>query len=289
MAARRGGRSRHALLASPARRTAASSIGSCAAARSRQRLSRLPAYRSGVPEHAIELVVARLDLGPAGLREAAALLSEEERQRAGRILLAGARRRFTVARALLRRLLGERLGVPAAAIELVYGRRGKPALGGAHAHADLRFNLSHRDGIAAYAFARGRALGVDVETVRALPEADDIARSAFSPRECAAYFALEARDRPLGFFNCWTRKEAFVKALGEGLSHGLGGFDVSLAPGEPARILRVDGTPGERCGWVLHAFTPAPGMAGALVARAAEAQPERIVLCTESVHELAAA
>jgi 4'-phosphopantetheinyl transferase len=242
-----------------------------------------------MPEPAIELLVARLDVGPAALREAHAVLSEDERQRAGRILLARERRRFTAARALLRRLLGERLGVPAAAVELTYGRRGKPELGGVHADAGLHFNLSHRDGIAAYALARGRALGVDVETVRALPEADDIARRAFSARECAAYFALEARERPLAFFNCWTRKEAFVKALGEGLSHGLGGFDVSLAPGEPARILRVDGTPIERCGWVLHAFTPAPGMTGAVVARAGDARPDRIVLCTKSQHELAAA
>jgi phosphopantetheinyl transferase len=87
----------------------------------------------------------------------------------------------------------------------------------------------------------------------------------FSRRENAAYQALDPRDKPIAFFNCWTRKEAFIKALGDGLYHPLDRFDVSLAPGEPARILRVDDTPGEACGWRLESFCPAPGFVAAVV------------------------
>ena len=109
---------------------------------------------------------------------------------------------------------------------------------------------------------RGEA---EVEAVRAVPHADTIAAHLFSDRENAAYRALDPRDRPLGFFHCWTRKEAFVKALGDGLFHPLDRFDVSLAPGEPAAILRVEDTPGDRCGWRLESLSPAPGFVGAVV------------------------
>jgi 4'-phosphopantetheinyl transferase len=134
------------------------------------------------------------------------------------------------------------------------------------AGSDLRFNLSHSDELAVYGFAAGRELGVDVEEVRGLQDATDVAARFFSRRENEAYLALEARDRPQGFFNCWTRKEAFIKALGDGLYHPLDRFDVSLAPGEPAKVLRVEDTPGE-CGWTLHSFSPRPGFIGAVAFR----------------------
>jgi len=250
-----------------------------------------------MPEDAFELVVARLDIAPAELRVAAALLSEDEDLRAGRFLLAQERRRFTAARAGLRRLLGARLGASPGSIEFTCGRRGKPALAGAFAGSGLRFNVSHHGETVAYAFSDGSDIGVDIEAVRELPDADEIASCAFSPRERATYFALEARDRPRAFFDCWTRKEAFVKALGDGLGHGLHGFDVSLAPDEPARILRVGGLPGERCGWTLHAFAPAPGMTGAVVVRRSLARAARDALqpapvlhdVMEQTHERAAA
>lgn len=232
-------------------------------------------------DSAIEVVVTRIDVGPDTVGASAALLSAEERERARRFALDRDRRRFTVARARLRQLLGMRLGVRPGSVELTYGQRGKPALGGALAHSGLQFNVSHCDDVAVYAFSPAREIGVDIEAVRVIPGADEIAAHAFSPRENAAYLALAPRDRPLGFFNCWTRKEAFVKALGDGLSHGLGRFDVSLAPGMPARILRVDSTPGDRCGWALHGFVPGPGLTGALVVQRVHgpmADPERITV-----------
>jgi 4'-phosphopantetheinyl transferase len=150
-------------------------------------------------------------------------------------------------------------------IALVYGGHGKPALAPRYADVDLRFNVAHSDDVAVYAFATGREIGIDVEAVRVIRDADDIAARFFSRRENEAYLALDPRDKPLGFFNCWTRKEAFVKALGDGLYHSLDRFDVSLAPGEPAMILRVENTPGEHCGWRVESFSPAPGFAAAVV------------------------
>jgi 4'-phosphopantetheinyl transferase len=116
-----------------------------------------------------------------------------------------------------------------------------------------------------YAFAQGRAVGIDVEAIRTIRDADAIAARFFSRRENETYRALDPEDKPLGFFNCWTRKEAFVKALGAGLSHRLDRFDVSLAPGEPARILSVDGIASPDCGWTIHSFIPRPGYIGAVV------------------------
>jgi 4'-phosphopantetheinyl transferase len=232
----------------------------------------------------IEVVVTRLDVGREAVRASAALLSDAERQRASRFVFARDRRRFTVARARLRRLLSAWLGVRPESVELVYGAHGKPALARRYAAADLRFNVSHSDDVAVYAFSHGREIGVDIESVRAIHAAEDIAARFFSHREYVAYLALAPRDRPLGFFNCWTRKEAFVKALGDGLSHPLDRFDVTLAPGEPAKILCVGSTPGDHCGWTLHSFVPAPGLIGAIVLQkfahetASKAEPLRIEL-----------
>jgi 4'-phosphopantetheinyl transferase len=208
-----------------------------------------------------ELMVGSLDIDAGSL---AGLLSADERQRAGRFAFERDRRRYIVARARLRQLLGERLGAAPESLQFVYNPHGKPALARRPGQRDLRFNVSHCGEVAAYAFADGRDVGVDVEEVRELPDADDLAMRLFSRRERAAYMRLPVRERPQGFFNCWTRKEAFIKALGEGLSHPLEAFDVSLAPGKPARLLRVGGVPASRCGWALSSFVRDPGLVGAV-------------------------
>lgn len=214
-----------------------------------------------------EVVVARLDAGPGAVRTCAALLSTEERRRAARFAYERDRQRFIVARARLRELLAARLAVEPESVEFAYGARGKPALARRFAHADLRFNVSHSGDVAAYAFLRGREIGIDIERVREIHDGDDIAAHFFSRREYETYLALDHRDKPAGFFNCWTRKEAFVKALGDGVHHPLDSFEVTLAPGEPARILRVGPAPGDACGWLLRSFIPVPGFIGAVVAQ----------------------
>lgn len=217
------------------------------------------------PSPAIEVVVARLDVAPEAVCASAALLSDAERLRASRFAFDRDRRRFIVARARLRQFLAARLRVPPEAVELAYGAHGKPALARRFADADWRFNVSHSDEVAVYAFSTGCEVGIDVEAVRVMRDADEIAARFFSRRENEVYQALAPRDKPMGFFNCWTRKEAFIKALGNGLYHPLERFDVSLAPGEPAKILRVEDMPGDECGWCLDSFSPAPGLVAALV------------------------
>ncbi len=214
----------------------------------------------------VEVIVARPDVGSEAVSASAQLLTDQERQRAARFAFEPDRRRFIVARALLRQLLAARLGVRPEAIELAAAARGKPALAGCLAASDLRFNVSHCQDVAVYAFSSGREVGIDVEAVRELPDADDVAARWFSRQEYATYRTLEPGDRALGFFQCWTRKEAFIKALGDGLFHPLDRFDVSLAPGEPARILRVEDVPGDRCRWRLEGFSPVPGFVAAVVA-----------------------
>ena len=211
----------------------------------------------------VDFVAARLDVPPAEVCAAADILSDDERQKARAFTFEVTRRRFVVARGTLRRLLAVRLGVEAKAIDLVYGKHGKPALGGRLAASGLRFNVSHCDDVAVYAFTRGCEVGVDVEAVRWFADADDVASRFFSVVENREYARLHALQKPEGFFNCWTRKEAFIKALGSGLYYPLDAFDVTLAPDEPPKILRVRNTSGERCRWTLQSFSPASGYVAA--------------------------
>lgn len=214
------------------------------------------------PQHSevyFELVVARLDEGAEGVAALAALLTDDERSRAERFRFERERRRYIVARGRLRELLASRLDEEPGALQFGYGDNGKPAL----ADGRLHFNVSHCDELAVYALSREREIGVDLEAVRPIPEADDIAARFFCRSESEAYRALPAESRALGFYNCWTRKEAVVKALGEGLSMPLDAFAVSLAPGEPARMVHFGGQRGDG-GWRLHSFTPRPGFVAAV-------------------------
>ena len=212
-----------------------------------------------------EVTVIRLEKNPEEIRLLRKLLSDTELRRAERFTFDRDRNRYIVARARLRELLATRLNVRPEAIELTYGVHGKPVLARRFEDTDLRFNLSHSDDVAVYAFSLGREIGIDVEAIRAIPDADDIAAKFFSRRENEAYLDLDPSDKPLGFFNCWTRKEAFIKAIGEGLYYPLDSFDVSFSPGEPAKILRIKDMPGSECGWCMDSFSPAPGFVAAVV------------------------
>lgn len=214
-----------------------------------------------------EVLLARLDSEPAATDELAWCLCDAERARAGRFVFERDRRRFVAGRARLRHLLALRLGTRADAVEFDYGPRGKPRLGGRFAGSGLRFNVSHCGDVALYAISTGHEIGVDIEAVRELEHADGIAAQFFSRRENEAYRALDTRDRAQAFFKCWTRKEAFIKALGDGLYYPLDAFDVSLAPEEPAAILRVGDVAGAACGWALHDLDPGvePRFAAAVV------------------------
>jgi 4'-phosphopantetheinyl transferase len=195
------------------------------------------------------------------------LLSRDERERAEKFRYAEHRQHYIVARASLRRLLAERLRIPPSAVEFVETEYGKPRLAPVHRSANVEFNLSHSGILALYAFTSGRAVGVDVELIREVPDADDLAERFFSPTETASLRALPLDRRSLAFLACWTRKEAFIKALGLGLSCPLDGFDVTIDPDAPARITRIDECIDRVSKWAMQAFTPYPCYVAAVAYR----------------------
>ena len=192
------------------------------------------------------------------------VLSPDERARAGRLKFDRDRRRFVSSRGILRTILGRYLGTAPAAIEFCYGPFGKPSLGPGGSRHRLRFNVSHAEDIALYAIALGREVGVDVERIRTGVPIDEPAGRFFSASERAVLASLPASDRTDAFFRCWTRKEAFIKAHGEGLSFPLDQFDVSFAPGESAAIIAIRRDPSEGARWSLHEIPAGPYHAAAI-------------------------
>ena len=202
------------------------------------------------------------DLDEAASDGAAALelLSADERARAERFVFDVHRRRFVACRAALRRLLADRLGVAPRELRFEYGPVGKPSLG---AGAGLRFNVSHSDRYAVLALAQGAELGVDIERVRPLRDMDLVADRVFSAAERAGLNAVPADRKAEAFFAGWTRKEAYIKARGEGIAL-LGAIEVALVPDDSPRLIRVTGKPDEPERWSIGAFSPVPGFAAAI-------------------------
>jgi len=195
------------------------------------------------------------------------VLSAAEVERAGRFARADDRRRFVVGRATLRALLGACLSVPPERIDFVEGPHGKPELAPDMAQGGLRFNVAHSGGWVLLAAAHGVAVGVDVERVRPLPDAEALAERFFAAAEAAALRALPDGLRAGAFFACWTRKEAFVKAHGAGLTLPLGSFEVTLCPGDAPAVVRVDGPGDTADAWSVWSLAPDDGYIGAVVAR----------------------
>lgn len=223
-----------------------------------------------------EVHVWRVSLTATPERVAALIgtLAPDERLRAARFRFPRDRTRSIIGRGLLRAILARYLGREPGAIALRYNAFGKPALADAPGWGGLRFNVSHADDLALYALARDREIGVDIERVRADVAVARVAERFFSPREVAALRALDPGRQPEAFARCWTRKEAYKKARGEGISVGLDRFDVSLAPGEPAAIL-ASREEDAGCGrWSLHHLAPHPGYVGAV---AVAGEPGRLV------------
>ena len=211
-----------------------------------------------------------LQLPDSQLEACRRLLSAEEARQADRFYFERDRRRFIVARGTLRRLLGAYLQADPSHIELANGARGKPAVVHPQEGDKLEFNLSHTTDLAVYAFARGRQVGVDVEAHRPLDDLRQLAGTVFSPHELAVLDSLPPAQQVSAFYACWTRKEAFIKAIGEGLYFPLDHFDVTLAPSEPARLLRVQGDPAALNRWQMAAFDPGNGFSGAVVFEGAQ-------------------
>lgn len=192
------------------------------------------------------------------------LLSPEEKERADRFHFLKDRNAFTIARALLRILLARYLAQPAQQLRFHYNQNGKPAL----VEHSLSFNVAHSGDLALYAVAQSQDIGVDVEYMRAGVEYESLARHFFSPREVAWLLELPVEQRRAAFFACWTRKEAYIKARGLGLSLDLTLFDVALQPQQPVALLETREEGQSASDWSLYSFTPPrQDYAGALIVR----------------------
>jgi len=199
----------------------------------------------------------------------ALLLSMDESQRAARFRFEREQRRFTVGHGLLRILLGRYLDLPSENLQFTYSATGKPAL---VAETSLRFNLAHSGELALVAVTMDREIGIDLEFLRPLPEAQELAGKFFSPLERDELAALPPDRKTEAFFGGWTRKEAYLKARGDGLTYPLDQFSVSLAPELPARLLKVAEGTDEMARWSLQSLSPAPGYVGALAVRSLDWQ-----------------
>jgi 4'-phosphopantetheinyl transferase len=210
----------------------------------------------------VHLWLAHLDHHAAGSLNP--LLSEDELSRADRFHFTKDRNHYIVARGLLRKLLATYLDLSAAELRFAYAEKGKPSLK-TEQGGSINFNLAHSGGLALYAFSLGREVGVDLEFIREDLAEEKIAQRFFSVREIEELKTVPADLRKQAFFNCWTRKEAYIKARGEGLSMPLDEFDVSLVPGESAALLRNHKEPAEVSRWSMQSVAVPTGYVAALV------------------------
>jgi 4'-phosphopantetheinyl transferase len=248
-----------------------------------------PPEHLALPIDEVHVWRVALDLETRRIKTLLDLLSPDERERATRFHFPIHRQRFIAARGLLRTVLARYVNTSPQSLRFSYGPHGKPALADAASAEDtlkrglqrerraggldpgtsrggvgvqasacpassawLCFNVAHSEGLALFAVAHNREVGIDVESLLRKLTNDQIAERFFSPKEVAALRALPVELQRQGFFNCWTRKEAYIKARGKGLSLPLDQFTVSLAPGEPARLLETAGEPDEALKWTLR-------------------------------------
>lgn len=207
----------------------------------------------------IHLWVAYIDRLSSRSAQFRTLLSEDECQRADRFIVDDARLRFTVARGVLRTVLGWYFDVAPDEIVFSYGQHGKPSVSD---RQEIQFNLSHSANVIVLGVTQNKAIGVDVEKIRFVNEMTTIAHDYFSESEQETLFVLPEEQRERAFFTCWTRKEAYIKATGDGFSLPLTDFDVTLEPDQPARLLRASGDDPTR--WSLLSIDTIPGYVGAV-------------------------
>lgn len=225
----------------------------------------------GLAPEELLVISACLEPGDATFQQLRETLSQDELERAARFRFEAHRRQFIAARGILRTIVSRLENVPAGAVRFHYGEHGKPYIDG-----DLRFNMSDSGDRAIFAFVRGREVGIDIEKVRQLRDAVALARRFFAEGE--AQRVLGARETDRAFFTCWTRKEAYIKARGEGLSMPLDSFEVSVDPADAPRLLSARLDPSETSRWRMEALDPEPGYIAALVVEGPALRMRRVSL-----------
>lgn len=222
-----------------------------------------PALDSQTGHGTVDAWFASLEVDDAALGAMRGCLSAAERQRADRFVFARDRMAYITSHAALRQVLARYADSSAAGVAFGEGPQGKPFLR-SPAVMGLQFNLSHSGGFACIGVTHGARIGVDIEVVRDVDDMPLLARQCFAPAEAAALEQLPPNDRRQGFFNAWTRKEAYIKAIGAGLSCPLESFEVTLAPGDEPRLRVIDGSAGKAARWSMRTLEPMPGLVTAM-------------------------
>lgn len=215
--------------------------------------------------HNLHLWSASLNVADQIYEELEQYLSPDERRRADQFVFSQDHRNFVAARGILRSILARYLNCQPGNIFFNYSTDGKPALGSPELAKRLEFNLSHSSGFLVVAVTQGLKVGVDIELLRQMPDMNLIASHSFSECEQKAFSRLPVEETLPGFFGCWTRKEAYLKAIGDGLSIPLDSFDVSLSPENPISMLSNRINPDAVSGWSFFTFVPSQGFIGAVV------------------------
>ncbi|MEW6067029.1 MAG: 4'-phosphopantetheinyl transferase superfamily protein [Nitrospirota bacterium] len=221
---------------------------------------------SGLPLSKKDIHIWRvaLDSPVISVQKLKQTLSIDERIRAERFHFEKDRTYFIIRRGILRTLLGFYLGIDSRKLQFCYGKYGKPALADISGKGTICFNISHSGGVALYAFTRDCEIGVDIERIRDIPEMDQVVEHFFSEREKSVFRSLPKNRQKEAFFNCWTRKEAFIKAIGDGLYLPLDKFDVSATSDEPAKLLKIEGDSKGASQWFIQDLKPANRFASAI-------------------------
>jgi 4'-phosphopantetheinyl transferase len=220
----------------------------------------------------VQIWCARLDVGSEELHAFNKHLSTDEKERAARFAIAVERNRFVAARAILRELVGAYVHELPVSLSFECSALGKPRLHRRPGAPDLRFNLSHSHNLALFAFSLGREIGVDIEKILPKFANAGIAEQYFSVREQEELRAIPNEHRAESFFRCWTRKEAYIKARGDGLDIPLDSFTVSVERNESPKLWSADSE-----NWKIYALKVQPGFVGAMVVE----RPECRVLYLE--------
>jgi 4'-phosphopantetheinyl transferase len=208
---------------------------------------------------------ASLDQPVGTIARLECLLSEDERQRAERFHRPIDRRRFIAGRGILRKIISRYLALAPDEAQFTYNEYGKPFISTDQSRGALSFNLSHSNGMALFAAMRGRRVGIDVEYMRDDFATLEVAERFFSKGEFEALKAVPTDQRTRAFFNCWSRKESYIKAIGMGVSYPLDGFTVSLAPDAAPALLKVDADATEASRWNMYELDVGEGYAAALI------------------------
>ena len=214
------------------------------------------------PSNSVHIWAASLQVSSEALARHAAWLAPDEKARAARFRFPIHRDRFIAGRGLLRNLLGTYLGIEPGSLEFTYGPHGKPAL--AASAPSLHFNVAHSEDLVLIAVTPNGIVGVDVEQIRSLPDFQELVARFFSPHESSRFRSLPPEQKAAAFFNLWTRKEAWLKATGEGITDLLNQVEVSFLPSEPAGLVQLPQAYRNTMPWSLYELAPKPGFTGAL-------------------------